>query len=100
MKERAIVSIGKFQFLECPVKMFNEEHGLLKLIDMINWSENMKTPLVDGGLLNYTAYFFKCYQTVIGEQNRIDSEERELSEGSSKSKPKPSKSTMGGATRR
>jgi len=82
--------------------MFNEEHGLLKLIDMINWSENMKTPLVDGGLLNYTAYFFKCYQIVIGEQSRIDSEERELSKGSSSgnSESQPSKSTMGGATRR
>jgi hypothetical protein len=35
----------------------------------------MKTPLIDGGLLNHTLYYFKCYQTVIGERNQIENEE-------------------------
>lgn len=44
-------------------------------MSLINWSEDMKTPLVDGGLNNYTNWFFQVRNIVVSEQRLIEQEE-------------------------
>jgi hypothetical protein len=44
---------------------------------MVNWSEDLHTPLVDGGLLNHTNWYFEARNTVVNEQRLIEREENE-----------------------
>ncbi|MHA1665977.1 MAG: hypothetical protein ACTSW7_01215 [Candidatus Thorarchaeota archaeon] len=67
--------VGEHEIYSCPVAIMSDNRGLTGLIDLINWSSDMHTPLFDGGLINHTNYYFECYRTVIGEQRAIEAEE-------------------------
>lgn len=86
--KKSVLAVGDYEFMECPGRLMVEDAGLNRLVDMINWSENMKTPLLGGGLLSHTLYYYKCHQTVVGEQNLIETEERRESESKQKIKRK------------
>lgn len=74
-ERKPVLVVGEHEIYSCPVATMTDNRGLTQLIDLINWSSDMSTPLVDGGLLNYTNWFFECYRTVIGEQRSIENEE-------------------------
>lgn len=66
----------------------------------------MNTPLFDGGLTNYTNYFFEAYRIIINEQRMIESEEMKLHRQKSESKTgglgrgnSGRRPSMGGASR-
>lgn len=67
--------VGEYEIYSCPVATMTDNRGLTGLIDLINWSSDMHTPLFNGGLINHTNFYFECYRTVIGEQRAIESEE-------------------------
>jgi len=50
----------------------------------------MHTPLLDGGLLNHTKYYFECYRAVTGEQKTIENEEMKQQRQDTKPKKKNS----------
>lgn len=74
-KKRSILTVGSFSFEECPTALFYNEKGLTRLIELVNWSEDMHTPLFGNGLDSYTNFYFECRQTIIGEQRSIENEE-------------------------
>lgn len=71
----AILTVGTYEIYSCPVDTVNCNRGLNHLIGLINWTLDTKTPLVDGGLLNYTNWFYECYKVVVNEQRAIEREE-------------------------
>jgi len=91
-KRRPILEIGSHKFYSCPAGLLIGNRGLIALIDLINWSENMNTPLFDGGLTNHTQYYFECYRTVIGEQKAIENEEMKRNRKETEKKSKKPKS--------
>jgi len=76
-KEKPILVDGKHSFYSCPTALFLSERGLVTLVDLIQWSEDMSAPLIDGGLLNHTKFYFQLRQAVVGEQRSIEKEEHE-----------------------
>lgn len=42
---------------------------------MVNFSEETHTPLVKGGLFNYTNWYFECRNIIVSEQRKIENEE-------------------------
>jgi len=66
---------GKFVFDYCPASYTKTDKSLINLISLVNWSEDMKTPLVGGGLLNHTNWFFEARNVIINEQRLIEKEE-------------------------
>ncbi len=74
-KQTPSLVVCDYEIDSCPVATMSDNMGLTRTIDLINWSSDMHTPLVDGGLLNHTSYYFECYRTVIGEQRAIENEE-------------------------
>ena len=88
-----ILQVGSFFIQDaCPVSLLKEERWLTNYISLINWSEDMKTPLIDGGLNNYTNWFYEVRNTVISEQRKVEREMMEKSKKeNSKSKPKASR---------
>ena len=73
--KKVILYVLEYKFYVCPIATLLEERGLTSLVDLINWSVDMNTPLFDGGLTKYNNYFFDCYRTIINEQRMIESEE-------------------------
>lgn len=74
-EKRVILSVGTYDFHECPVAYTLTDRWAISLISMINWSEEMHTPLVEGGLLNMTNWYFECRNIVVSEQRKIENEE-------------------------
>lgn len=74
-KQTAALVVCEYEIYSCPAATMSDNMGLTRMIDLINWSSDMHTPLLDGGLLNHTSYYFECYRTVIGEQRAIENEE-------------------------
>lgn len=77
--KKGILQHGDFVFDECPTGLFYNERWLVSVVDFILWSEKMRTPMFDGGLNSYSAWYFKARTTVVGEQNAIESEEMKKS---------------------
>lgn len=90
-KERTILQVLDYEFYSCPMATLTNNRGLTALIDLINWSSDMHTPLLDGGLLNHSNYYFECYRTVISEQKKIENEEMKKSRNEAESKRKKQK---------
>ena len=99
--QRVILETGSHKFYECPVSYFTNDKGLVHLISLVNWSEEMHTPLVDGGLLNHTNWYFEARNTIVGEQRKIENEELEKKRKTpSKGTHPPSKAANKGSSRR
>jgi len=83
-----ILCVEDYEFTSCPTAVLIGNRGLTKLIDLINWSVDMHTPLFGDGLNNYSNFLFECHQIVVGEQRSIENEvskrQREESKSSSK----------------
>lgn len=74
-KRHAILTVGTYEFYECPVAYTMTDRWAISLISMINWSEDTHTPLAPGGLLNMTNWYFECRNIVVTEQRKIEKEE-------------------------
>jgi hypothetical protein len=89
-KRPTILTVGSFLFKECPVALLQTERGLVSFISMVNWSEEMHVPLLDGGLLRHTNWYWEARQIIVNEQRTIESEEREASRKEMEAKRKKS----------
>lgn len=78
-KERAILVVLDYEFTSCPVTTLNENIGLTRLIDLVNFSSEMHSFMVDGGRATCSNYYFECHRTVVNEQKKIESEEMKKS---------------------
>jgi hypothetical protein len=76
-EKRVILTVGNYDFHECPVAYTLTDRWAMTLISLVNWSEDMHTPLVDGGLVNYTNWYFECRNIIVSEQRKIENEEME-----------------------
>jgi hypothetical protein len=72
-----VLKVGRHTFHSCPVALLLGERSLVALTDLILWSEETHLPLLDGGLLRHTKYYFQIRQAVVGEQHLIEREEHE-----------------------
>lgn len=80
----SILVCGSYKFTECPVAYHQEDPGLVHLIGLINWSEDMKTPMFSGGLSSYTAWYHTVRGIVVNESRMIEYEEHEANRPKSK----------------
>jgi hypothetical protein len=103
IQKKIILKVLDYEFFECPVATFNENKDLTALQDLVNWSLDMHTPLIDGGLLHHTNYYFQCHRTIVNEQRSIENEEMKQSRSKAKNKgqgsPQSNKSKLGKTNR-
>jgi len=90
-KERAILKVLEYEFTSCPVLTLNDNIGLTRMIDLVNFSADMHSFMLDGGAATCSNYYFECHRTIINEQKRIENEEMKESRAKSKLKTPTSK---------
>lgn len=88
--------MNSYKFYECPAALLQTDRGLVSLVSLVNWSEEMHTPLLDGGLLNHTNWYFEARNVIVNEQKMIENEEMKKARSESKSKGRGSGSSKVG----